>query len=79
MLGEVEDRIRILISRNLSNAEIKKAQDPGDDAKEIGDVDDLTFGQYVRLLEDRENWERLRLEIDPETVRQAAERRSRGP
>jgi len=64
LLGEVEDRIRILISRNLANAEIKKAQDPGDDAKEIGDVDDLTFGQYVRLLEDRENWEKLRLEID---------------
>ena len=64
LLGEVEDRIRILISRNLSAAEIKKAQDRGDDAKEIEGVDDLTFGQYVRLLEDRENWEKVRLEID---------------
>ena len=29
LLGEVEDRIRILISRNLSAAEIKNAKDPG--------------------------------------------------
>ena len=64
LLEEVEDRIRILISRNLSAAEIRKAKDPADESREIDDVDDLTFGEYVRLLEDRENWEKLRLEID---------------
>ena len=64
LLGEVEDRIRILISRNLSVTEIKKARDPDDHAREIEDASDLTFGEYVRLLESRENWQKLRLGID---------------
>ena len=64
LLEEVEDRIRLLISRNLATAEIKKAKDPGDDTREIEDTADLTFGEYVRLLESRENWQKLRLGID---------------
>lgn len=64
LLEEVEDRIRILISRNLSVAEIRKAKKSGDDTREVEDAGDLTFGQYVRLLEDRENWRKLRLGID---------------
>ena len=64
LLEEVEDRIRILITRNLSATEIRQAKDPDDDTREIEDVDDLTFGDYVRLLESPENWEKLRLGID---------------
>ncbi len=64
LLEEVEDRIRILIRRNLSDAEIKQAKYHGNDAREIEDVSDLTFGQYVQLLESRENWKKLRLGID---------------
>lgn len=64
LLEEVEDRIRILIGRNLSAAEIRRVKDPADDGREIEDVDDLTFGEYVRLLESPENWEKLRLGID---------------
>ena len=64
LLEEVEDRIRALISRNLSEEEIKRARDPGDGKREIEGVDDLTFGEYVRLLESRENWDKLRLGID---------------
>ena len=64
LLEEVEDRIRILISRNLSAAEIRSVTRPGDDARPIEDAGDLTFGQYVRLWEDREKWAKLRLEID---------------
>ena len=64
LLEEVEDRIRALISRNLSEEEIKQARDPGDGKREIEGVGDLTFGEYVRLLESRENWDKLRLGID---------------
>ena len=63
LLGEVEDRIRILIDRNLSD-EIKDAKNPGDSNREIEEASDLTFGEYVRLLESRENWKKLRLGID---------------
>jgi len=63
LLGEVEDRIRILIDQNLA-AEVKKMKKRGDDTKEIEDASDLTFGQYVWLMERPENWKKLRLEID---------------
>ena len=69
LLEEVEDRIRALIKTlNLSDTEIKKARDPGDEKREIEGVDDLTFGEYVRLLESEENWDRLRLGIDRKLV-----------
>ena len=63
LLGEVEDRIRILIDRNLSE-EIRQAKHPGDSKREIEEASDLTFGEYVRLLESRENWKKVRLGID---------------
>ena len=63
LLGEVEDRIRTLIARHFSAEEIKKAKDPADDTREIEDASDLTFGEYVRLLESEENWKRLGLGI----------------
>lgn len=69
LLEEVEDRIRALIKRlNLSDTEIKKARNPGDEKREIEGVDDLTFGEYVRLLESEENWDRLRLGLDRKLV-----------
>ena len=64
LLEEVEDRIRILIGQHLSAEEIRGARDPDDETREIDDVDDLTFGDYVRLLESPDNWEKLRLGID---------------
>ena len=63
LLGEVEDGIRTLLDRSLS-AEIKQAKDPDDDAREIEEAADLTFGEYVRLLQVPENWKKLRLDID---------------
>ena len=63
LLGEVEDRIRILIDRDLSD-EIKDAKNPSDSTREIEEASDLTFGEYVRLLESPKNWKKLRLGID---------------
>ena len=63
LLGEVEDRIRILIDQNLA-AEVRRLKNRGDDAREIEEASDLTFGEYVRLLESPENWKKLHLEID---------------
>ena len=64
LLGEVEDLIRILINGSLPAAEIKQARHADDGTREIEDASDLTFGEYVRLLESPENWKKLRLGID---------------
>jgi hypothetical protein len=41
--------------------------DPDDSARTIENVEDLSFGDYLRLLENRERWERLGLQIDRPT------------
>ena len=64
LLGEVEDRIRILINRSFSAEEIKQAGYPHHDNREIVDASDLNFGEYVTLLEVKENWKQLGLRID---------------
>ena len=64
LFEEVEDRIRELIRRHFSLEEIRQARNPADDDREIEDASDLTFGEYARLLETPENWEKLRLGID---------------
>ena len=62
-LEEIEDRIRILINRSLPRTEIGRARH-GDDTRDVEDAADLTFGEYVRLLERKKNWGKLRLGID---------------
>lgn len=64
LLQEIEDRIRSLIDDNFSIQEIESARRPDDDKREIEGASDLTFGEYVRLLESKNNWKRLQLRID---------------
>lgn len=63
-LGEIENHIRNLIRGKITSEELAAARDPGDTSRKIQGVDDLTFGEYMRLLENPSHWEKLRLEID---------------
>jgi CBS domain-containing protein len=66
LLGEIENHTRgILVP--LSKAELAAAADPGDGEREIEDVADLTFGEYLRLLTDKKIWSKLGLKIDQKT------------
>lgn len=40
------------------------ARDATDASRPVEDVSDLTFGEYVRLLENPANWQKLNLRID---------------
>ena len=64
LLEEIEDRIRILISRHFTTTELEQAKDPGDSERKIEDAFDLAFGEYVRLFELPKNWNKLPLGID---------------
>lgn len=67
LIGEIENHIRLLVANKFSAPELKNACDPADTEREVGDVSDLTFGEYVRLLEDPKHWERLVLPLDRKT------------
>lgn len=64
LLGEIENHIRRLISGRFSGAELSSARDPVNGIAEVSDVSDLTFGEYIRLLENPGRWTRLGLAID---------------
>ena len=64
LLQEIEDRLRLLIDGAFSKQEMAVAKDPRDDKREIEEAADLSFGEYIRLLEATENWSRLKLALD---------------
>ncbi len=64
LLGDIENHIRYLIGNAFNLAELRQAKDSNDVQREIEDVSDLTFGEYVRLLQNKESWTKLNMEID---------------
>lgn len=64
LIGEIEQHIRILIQEKFSIEDLRDAADPEDSAREINSVQDLTFGEYIRLLENPERWTKLNLRVD---------------
>src|SRR5579875_503451 len=72
LLGEIENHIRGILNP-LSKAELAAAADPADGDREIEDVADLTFGEYLRLLTDKKAWPKLDLKLDQKTFTQQLE------
>lgn len=64
VLGEIENHIRGIIDGKFTTEELEALRDPGDSTREIHDVSDLTFGEYLRLLEDPRRWDKLNIRID---------------
>ena len=62
LIGEIENYIRRLIDKRFTIDQLKSVRDPADE-RSIETVADLTFGEYVRLLETPEHWNTLDLAI----------------
>lgn len=68
LLGEIENHIRRILASKFSPAELAEARDPSDADREVTEVADLTFGEYIRLLENPDRWDKLNLPIDRKTL-----------
>jgi predicted transcriptional regulator len=68
LLGEIENHIRRLIDGRFTVEELASAKDPSDETRTISGVDDLAFGEYVRLLENPDRWARLELAVERKAV-----------
>lgn len=64
LLGEIENHIRRILVNRFSTADLASVRNPNDGDRAIKDVFDLTFGEYLRLLENNERWEKLNVSID---------------
>jgi CBS domain-containing protein len=61
LIDEIENRIRELIrSAGFSEQELLEARDFRDTRRSVRAASDLTFGEYVLLLEQPESWSKLR-------------------
>ena len=64
LLAEIENHIRSLIDGCFDADELSGARDNSDTARRIDSVADLTFGEYIRLLENPVNWKKINLNVD---------------
>jgi len=67
LLGDIENHVRYLIGNSFAVEQLQQAKDPEDNDRDIQSVFDLTFGEYVRLLQKEENWAQLNVKIDRKT------------
>lgn len=67
LLGDIENHIRYLIGKAFTLTELEEAKDPSEQDRSITDVSDMTFGEYVRLLQNEGNWAKLNMRIDRKT------------
>jgi predicted transcriptional regulator len=64
LLSEIENLIRNMIGGHFSASELSDARDPGSTARPIQNVADLTFGEYIRLLQNPDRWTQLGIAVD---------------
>lgn len=64
ILGEIENYIRKLLDGKFTKEQLTGAVDPSDGCREIESVSDLTFGEYLRVLENPDRWSSLAINVD---------------
>ncbi len=61
LLEKIENLIRLLLNEKFLVEDLKSICQ---EDEKIEFIDDLTFGQYIRLIEKEENWKKLNLNIE---------------
>lgn len=64
LLGEIERRLRHVLSGSLSAEELESLRDPSDEERQVSSAHDLSLGEITRCLENLSYWERLRWPVD---------------
>ena len=64
LIGEIENHVRKLIYGKFSVEELRAIRDEQDVGRVVDSVADLTFGEYVRLMENEERWAKVNIQLD---------------
>jgi len=67
LLAEIENHLRRMLAAHLSQEDLREASDPADQTRQVTSVSDLTFGEYVRLMENERVWTKVGLPVDRTT------------
>lgn len=64
LLEQIENHIRQILDGKFLVTELKAFFKNGDSKKDIEHIDDLNFGDYIRIIEKPDHWEKLKLPIE---------------
>ena len=64
LVGEIENGIRRMLHGKFTVNELKTACGPDGGSEKVEGVADLSFGDYIRLIQEDRQWKKLKLEID---------------
>jgi CBS domain-containing protein len=63
-ISEIEAGVRRLLSGKFTLSELAAARNPTDSGRAVTSIFDLSFGEYVRLLEHDKMWQKLGVSFD---------------
>ncbi|MFP3385714.1 CBS domain-containing protein [Tritonibacter sp. SIMBA_163] len=66
LIGQIENQVRKMLHEKFSVSELQEACSDADPSRreKIQSVADLTFGEYLRLFQKPEKWDKLDLSVD---------------
>lgn len=64
LIGEIERRLRRAVDRIFSPGELTEVRNPQDATRDVASADDLTIGEYVRLLEHPQRWDKTGWQVE---------------
>lgn len=68
LIEQIERQVRLLLDGQYTLAEINALISTEEGQQEVQSIDDLTFGQYVRIIESPDNWAKLNLSFDKDSL-----------
>lgn len=74
LISQIEGHLRTIIGRSFALDDLLKARDPSDPDRNIEGPEDLSFGEYMRLLQDEEGWNKLKTGLDRKSMLERLER-----
>jgi len=64
LLAEIENDLRRVLQARFTKEELNASKDPLDTGRVIDSAHDMTFGEYIRLLENPAHWQKLGEHLD---------------
>lgn len=68
IIEQIESHIRRLLDKKFDIGELKEIVENEEANKRVESLSDLTFGQYLKIIEDKRNFDKLQLNIDRKIV-----------
>jgi len=68
LIEQIERQVRTILNGKFTVDEINDIIKKEEGAKPITSIDDLSFGQYIRIIEAAPNWEKLNLKFDKKFI-----------